>query len=772
MATHYRLLLPLLTVLAIVSVSAPAISQTGATGTLSGAVLGPDGAHLPGVTVTVRTPEGGVAARVVSADYGSYRVSALAPGAYEVLAELEGFVAEPLRVTVNPASRTAVDLQMKLAGLAEEVQVIGSAPRDSVEAPRLGESDARDVGEALGAMAGVWKVRRAGIASDVVLRGYQGENVSVLIDGLRLYGACPNNMDHTSFHVDFAEVDHVDVAKGPFEMKNQGGLGGVVNIVTRKPGPGFHATPRLATGSFGYVNPSLTASFGTGGLAVLGGYSYRASEVYRDGDGRPFTEGVNYKATAASQRAFEVDTAWGRVDLSPSGAHAAQLSYTWQDAGLILYPYLQMDALYDKANRVNLGYDYRSSLGPVKALRGQAYYTLVRHWMTDEHRLSSANMPRTYSMGTMARTETFGGKAEATFSRGTAGIEIYQRGWDTSTMLAGAKYQPQFSIPDVSLTSAGFYGELSQPIRDNLQLELGGRLDRTRNEADPAKANLSLYTAYHGIARTAATDTYPSGKVRLSWRAANDVTMSGGIGRTVRVPDPQERYFALKRMGSDWVGDPGLTPTANTGVDVQVSYRQPRIFVTGSLYRDSLDNFIGVYQQARVNTVPGVGNTMARSWRNVDATMTGGEVESVLSLTDRLFLGAEVSAVRGRQRVDPAAGVNSPYISEMPPARARGSVRYDRRQERSGSFAEVEVVYNAGQDKVDPELRESATPPHAVVNLRGGASLRWVRVNAGIANLLDRTYYEHLSYQRDPFRSGARVYEPGRNFYVNLAVVF
>ena len=113
-------------------------------------MLGPDGAHLPGVTVTVRTPAGGVAARVVSADYGSYRVSALAPGAYEVLAELEGFVAEPLRVTVNPASRTAVDLPMRLAGLAEEVQVIGTAPRDSVEAPRLGESDARDVGEALG----------------------------------------------------------------------------------------------------------------------------------------------------------------------------------------------------------------------------------------------------------------------------------------------------------------------------------------------------------------------------------------------------------------------------------------------------------------------------------------------------------------------------------------------------------------------------------------------------------------------------------------------
>jgi iron complex outermembrane receptor protein len=82
------------------------------------------------------------------------------------------------------------------------------------------------------------------------------------------------------------------------------------------------------------------------------------------------------------------------------------------------------------------------------------------------------------------------------------------------------------------------------------------------------------------------------------------------------------------------------------------------------------------------------------------------------------------------------------------------------------------VVYSARQDHVDPTLRETPTPPYAVVNLRGGTSVRWVRLTVGIANLLDRTYYEHLSYQRDPFRSGATVYEPGRNVYVNLAMVF
>jgi iron complex outermembrane receptor protein len=47
-----------------------------------------------------------------------------------------------------------------------------------------------------------------------------------------------------------------------------------------------------------------------------------------------------------------------------------------------------------------------------------------------------------------------------------------------------------------------------------------------------------------------------------------------------------------------------------------------------------------------------------------------------------------------------------------------------------------------------------------------------VRLTAALDNLLGRDYYEHLSYQRDPFRSGVRVHEPGRNLYVNMAIGF
>ena len=42
------------------------------------------------------------------------------------------------------------------------------------------------------------------------------------------------------------------------------------------------------------------------------------------------------------------------------------------------------------------------------------------------------------------------------------------------------------------------------------------------------------------------------------------------------------------------------------------------------------------------------------------------------------------------------------------------------------------------------------------------------QVTMVVENLFDRTYTEHFSYYRDPFRSGIRLNEPGRAVSVRL----
>ena len=58
------------------------------------------------------------------------------------------------------------------------------------------------------------------------------------------------------------------------------------------------------------------------------------------------------------------------------------------------------------------------------------------------------------------------------------------------------------------------------------------------------------------------------------------------------------------------------------------------------------------------------------------------------------------------------------------------------------------------------------------MNATFGFQYRKVKLFAGIENIFDKQYFRSLSYQRDPFRAGVRVREPGRNLYLNAAYRF
>ena len=70
------------------------------------------------------------------------------------------------------------------------------------------------------------------------------------------------------------------------------------------------------------------------------------------------------------------------------------------------------------------------------------------------------------------------------------------------------------------------------------------------------------------------------------------------------------------------------------------------------------------------------------------------------------------------------------------------------------------------------DLGEEETPGYGILHLRVGARRGRLSFTVGVDNIFDRLYIEHLSYLRDPFRSGARVPEPGRNFFAHVSCRF
>ena len=116
----------------------------------------------------------------------------------------------------------------------------------------------------------------------------------------------------------------------------------------------------------------MTGSIGKGRFYGLAGYSYRRSDPYQDGRGRPFTDYAHYTPAGAGNPAFGVHTGWGRFGVRLSPNQEANVSYTHQSGGLTLYPALQMDSPYDIADRVNGNWSLNELTGVVKSVRAQA----------------------------------------------------------------------------------------------------------------------------------------------------------------------------------------------------------------------------------------------------------------------------------------------------------------------------------------------------------------------------------------------------------------
>ncbi len=111
-----------------------AFSQSKDTGSIEGIVMDQEKAPLPGVTVTISSPNLMGTRTSVTDATGVYRFPALPPGTYQVKAQLVGFktfVQENIRVQTT--MRLAVDVTMIQSAVEEEVTVMAQSPTVDVK---------------------------------------------------------------------------------------------------------------------------------------------------------------------------------------------------------------------------------------------------------------------------------------------------------------------------------------------------------------------------------------------------------------------------------------------------------------------------------------------------------------------------------------------------------------------------------------------------------------------------------------------------------------
>ena len=125
-------LLPLLLVL-----TASVLGQQAAKATLTGTVTDPNGAVVPGASVTATQTATGVRRETVSNDEGLYVLTDLAPGEYEVRVEAKGFVIRLVtNLSLQVGQTVTLNSPLEVRGTTEKTEQFASPPlidtRDSL----------------------------------------------------------------------------------------------------------------------------------------------------------------------------------------------------------------------------------------------------------------------------------------------------------------------------------------------------------------------------------------------------------------------------------------------------------------------------------------------------------------------------------------------------------------------------------------------------------------------------------------------------------------
>ena len=188
----------------------------------------------------------------------------------------------PARAPAQNAPPTAIVVTGQRAAPADTGSRLGLTDAETpATVERLSQADLQQRGlrtarEAFDGVVGAIAGNVPGNPAVLSLRGFAGNAVSILRDGVRVSTSTVVQRDTDTWH-----YDRIEVLKGPASvLYGEGALGGVVNLVTRKPVIGERRLDLLAsTGSFGTV-------YAAGGvnLAVASDLAIRADASYQRSD--------------------------------------------------------------------------------------------------------------------------------------------------------------------------------------------------------------------------------------------------------------------------------------------------------------------------------------------------------------------------------------------------------------------------------------------------------------------------------------------------------
>lgn len=628
-------------------------------------------------------------------------------------------------------------------------------------------------GDALTELAGVWAVRRGAMASEPVVRGLGWERVVTQVGHLPLYGACPGHMDPPVTYLRPHAVTELELYKGLVPVTlGPGGTAGrvVVDSDPRRLDPARTAQAWLRSG-FESARSGVGLEAG-----VLAGNEWLdargAFEWMRWGD-YTSPDGVD---VPADQREWSGSLSLG---FEPARGHR-----TWHSVGYVRhdeadYPALPMDLVETDAWTYDAGYRIEVDDPVLKTARLGFGTQRVDHVMSNE-RKPNRNV---LAARTDSRVRAYAGVASLTWALGRdtsletgADVTVLRRDAQRVRLMVMSGQSFDDALwPDARQRDLGSFAQLTSMLADRWRLRVGARVDQVASSAGKwDAAGMGAATVADGFVRfygegadrPARSEVLGGGNAVVTYRFAQHGETWLGAGRVARAGGITERYFAFSPApGGFQVGNPAVDAEKKNEVEAGARFSHDLGRVRASIFYHAFDDYILPTTLTQLD-VNGDGTPdRIRGFRNVGARMVGGEVSGRVRIGSLVSVPASFAAVRGDNTTDDRP------LPEVPPWEARAALRVSHGED-SHVWGQLGGRVAGAQRRVDPAFGEDETDGFFTLHLRAGARIArlGLEVEAGVENLLNRTYHEHLTREAmlpvGGLAAGDEVPAPGRSAHV------
>ncbi len=624
------------------------------------------------------------------------------------------------------------------------------------------------------AQPGISLVRKAGMSNDVVVRGLGGDDVSVTLDGRKIFCACSNRMDPPLSHATAENAEHVEIAVGPFNLKRSGSLGGHINIVSAPIESGVHGNLEAGLSSFNQRRYSGWSSYGEGAWAMRVHAASLSGDAYETGAGVRITElpvGLaGYLPEYLDGAAYEAWNLGGEFEWTFEDQRRLHFNVHRREDSDVLFPGLKMDADKTETTQLGLRLTQDQPVGVFEQWTVDAYFNDTEHLMSDRKRQSRlfgpGNMPRPgyvldrgYFMLTDATARNWGGTLDmevdgADWGYWSFGGEFGQRQWVSDNVIMNIE---NAMLPDVLSSTLGSYAQGRFQYDTDWSLEVGLRLDWFH--VDPRGDTTLLATRLGGVDDYSSVE--PGAFLSARYQLSEPLAFFAGLGSVARAPNPQELYIQVDKpgMNADWLGNPELDAPRSTELTAGFEFQQDDWNLRIRTFHSWLDGYI--YPVA-LGTLPDI-----QSYANVDARLYGLECSAGYQLNDHWSLAAGLAWQEGRK--ESGVGSGNRALAEIPPLRAQAVLQYQTEL----TLLKLELQASENQSRLDPDLNEQDLGAWMTASIFAQRQLNqhWTFF-CSVTNIFDQDYALHNAQVRNPFSAFTVVNEPGRVLKASLSYSF